>query len=89
MGASSKKPARNPLLGAAVLKELLKRRAAVEPAPRLANGGPLPAPTDGVRALYEGVLRDLRLTDEQVEEYLRSHGAEVAEAIKGQGHRGA
>ncbi len=55
----------------------------------LSTGAPLPAPTEGVRSLYEGVLRDLGLTDEQVEVYLREHGAEVEEAIKGQGRRGA
>ena len=89
MAGPSKKPARSPLLGAAVLRELLRRRSAVEPTPRLANGAPLPSPTDGVRTLYQGVLRDLGLTDKQVEDYLREHAAEVEEAIKGQGRRGA
>ena len=79
---------RNPLLGAAVLRALLLRRAQVEPAPRLATGKALPAPTDGVRSLYEGVLRDLGITDEQVAEYHRQHEAEVAEAIAGHGRRG-
>ncbi len=79
---------RNPLLGAAVLRELLRRRSRVEPQQRLQGGGALPAPTEGVKALYEGVLRDLGLTDEQVEQYLAEHGAEVEEAIAGHGRRG-
>jgi hypothetical protein len=83
------KKSRNPLLGAAVLRELLRRRSAVDPAPRLASGNALPGPTDGIKALYEGVLRDLGLSDAQVEEYLRSHTSEVEEAIKGHGRRGA
>ena len=85
MGASSNK--RKALLGAAVLRELLGRRSRVEPAPRLATGVALPAPTDGVRTLYEGVLRDLGLTDEQVREYQEAHAAQVAEAIAGHGRR--
>ena len=83
------KKAKNSLLGAAVLKALLTRRAAVDPAPRLADGKQLPGPLDGVRALYDGVLRDLKLTDEQVEKYLAGHAEEVEEAIKGHGRRGA
>ena len=86
MGQSQKRG--NSLLGAAVLRELLGRRTRVEPAPRLATGAALPGPTDGVRTLYEGVLRDLGLTDEQVERYQQEHAAEVAEAIAGQGRRG-
>jgi hypothetical protein len=87
VGQASK--TRNPLLGAAVLKELLRRRSQVEPAPRLASGSALPGPTEGVRTLYEGVLRDLQLTDEQVEQYLSEHADEVAQAIAGHGRRGA
>jgi hypothetical protein len=79
---------RNPLLGAAVLKELLRRRSRVEPAGRLLGGGALAAPTEGVKALYEGVLRDLNLTEEQVDRYLAEHAAEVEEAIAGHGRRG-
>ncbi len=80
---------KNPLLGAAVLKETLRRRQQVEPAPQLASGRTLPPATAGIQALYEGVLRDLGLTDAQVEEYLATHAAEVDEAIKGHGRRGA
>ena len=71
----ARKPRRNPLLGAAVLKALLRRR-------------------DGddwkkTQALYEGVLRDLDLSDEQVERYLTGHAEEVEEAIRGHGRRGS
>jgi len=68
------KPRRNPLLGAAVLKALLLRR----------RGDDLTK----TRSLYEGILRDLSLTDEQVETYLAQHGEEVEEAIRGHGRRG-
>jgi hypothetical protein len=71
----ARKPRRNPLLGAAVLKALLRRR-------------------DGddwkkTQALYEGILRDLDLSDEKVEQYLRDHADEVEEAIRGHGRRGS
>ena len=72
--------ARSPLLGAAVLRELLKRRIGDEPG---GVGG------DGLSALYEGVLRDLGLSDQDVEKYLAEHGAEVEQAIRGQGRRGS
>ena len=74
MGAPSGKPRRNPLLGAAVLKALLSRRTG-----------------DGARqatALYEGVLRDLKLTNEAVEAYLAAHEDEVEQAIRSHGRRG-
>jgi hypothetical protein len=71
----SGKPRRNPLLGAAVLKALLRRRA----------GDDLVK----TQALYEGILRDLELTEEQVDRYLAEHGDEVEEAIRGHGRRGA
>jgi hypothetical protein len=35
----------------------------------------------GFRFVYEGVLRDLELTDEEVAEYLAAHVAEVEAAI--------
>jgi hypothetical protein len=70
-----RKQRRNPLLGAAVLKALLRRRAGED--------------QEKTRSLYEGILRDLALTDEQVEQYLAEHGAEVEEAIRGHGRRGA
>jgi hypothetical protein len=69
------KPRRTPLLGAAVLKALLLRR----------RGDDLTK----TRSLYEGILRDLGLTDEQVETYLAQHGEEVEEAIRGHGRRGS
>jgi hypothetical protein len=71
----SGKTRRNPLLGAAVLKALLRRRAGDD----LAKA----------QALYEGILRDLDLTEEQVDRYLADHGDEVEEAIRGHGRRGA
>ena len=69
------KPRRNPLLGAAVLKALLRRRAGDD--------------LDKTKALYEGILRDLELTDEQVDRYLVEHAEEVEEAIRGHGRRGS
>ena len=36
---------------------------------------------DGFRFVYEGVLRDLELEDQDVAEYLASHRAEVEAAI--------
>jgi hypothetical protein len=68
------KPRRNPLLGAAVLKALLRR------------GGD---DAQKRQALYEGILRDLNLTDAQVEAYLQTHAEEVEEAIRGHGRRGS
>ena len=66
---------RSPILGAAVLKALLSQHGE--------------AGQDGERELYKGVLRDLDLTDEQVEEYLAEHGEEVEEAIRTHGRRGS
>jgi len=39
-------------------------------------------------ALYEGILRDLGVTDAQVEAYLSAHADEVEEAIRSHGRRG-
>ena len=39
-------------------------------------------------ALYEGILRDLEVTDEMVETYLMEHEAEVEQAIRSHGRRG-
>ena len=66
---------RNPLLGAAVLKALLQRRAGDD--------------RKKTASLYEGILRDLGVTDEQVEKYLSEHAEEVEEAIRGHGRRGS
>jgi len=68
------KPRKNPLLGAAVLKALLRRRSGDE--------------LVKAKSLYEGILRDLDLTEEQVDRYLAEHGEEVEEAIRGHGRRG-
>ena len=68
------KPRRNPLLGAAVLKALLRQRGGDE--------------LKRTSLLYEGVLRDLSLTDEQVEKYLAEHAGEVENAIRSHGRRG-
>jgi len=73
--ASTGKPRKNPILGAAVLKALLQRRKGDDQAK--------------TQTLYEGVLRDLDLTDEQVEKYLAEHAAEVEEAIRSHGRRGS
>ncbi|MBS2025327.1 MAG: hypothetical protein JST92_23240 [Deltaproteobacteria bacterium] len=62
---------KNPVLGAAVVKTVLQR------------SGKNPASL----ALYEGLLRDLNLTDGEVEKYLVDHQAEVNEAIKSHGRR--
>jgi hypothetical protein len=73
MADAAKKSARkNPLFGAAVVKAVLRKR-------------------DGVTAsneLYEGILRDLGVTDAQVEEYLAEHAEEVELAIRSHGRRG-
>jgi hypothetical protein len=37
--------------------------------------------TDGFRFIYAGVLRDLDLTEAEVEEYLAAHKGEVEAAI--------
>ncbi|OLC78197.1 MAG: hypothetical protein AUH83_03015 [Deltaproteobacteria bacterium 13_1_40CM_4_68_19] len=63
---------KNPLFGAAVVKAVLRKR-------------------DGVSAssaLYEGILRDLGVTDDQVEAYLSAHADEVEQAIRSHGRRG-
>jgi hypothetical protein len=71
MERPSSKPKKNPLLGAAVVKQVLRRQ------------GP-----GASSALYLGLLRDLGLTDEQVEAYLREHAAEVETALQTHGRRG-
>jgi hypothetical protein len=72
--AGERKTRRNPLLGAAVLKALLRRRAGDD--------------QQKTQALYDGILRDLVLTDAEVEAYLETHAAEVEQAIRGHGRRG-
>jgi hypothetical protein len=75
MATKTGKPRRNPLLGAAVLKALLRRREGDD--------------SKKTQALYDGILRDLGLTDQQVDRYLLEHGEEVEEAIRGHGRRGS
>jgi hypothetical protein len=73
MGDTAGKSARkNPLVGAAVVKAVLRKRAGVS----------------ATSALYEGILRDLGVTDAEVEEYLAEHGEEVEQAIRSHGRRG-
>ncbi len=74
MGESRGKSRRNPLLGAAVLKALLRRRSGES--------------RQQTSSLYEGVLRDLKLTDAEVETFLVSHEADVERAIRSHGRRG-
>jgi hypothetical protein len=64
--------AKNPLFGAAVVKAVLRKRGGVT----------------ATSALYEGILRDLGVTDEQVEEYLKGHADEIEQAIRSHGRRG-
>lgn len=60
---------KNPLFGAAVLKLSFRLRGE--------DAGP------GFQFVYEGVLRDLAVTDEDVERYLADHRTEVEEAVRG------
>ena len=63
---------KNRLLGAAVVKAVLRKR----------TGNP-----GATSSLYEGILRDLGVTDAQVESYLAEHQAEVEQAIRSHGRR--
>jgi hypothetical protein len=73
MGDTGGKSARkNPLFGAAVVKAVLRKR----------NG------VSATSALYEGILRDLGVTDAEVEAYLDEHHEEVEQAIRSHGRRG-
>jgi hypothetical protein len=65
-------PKKNRLLGAAVVKAVLRKR----------TGDPSATST-----LYENILRDLGVTDTQVEAYLSAHEAEVQQAIRSHGRR--
>jgi hypothetical protein len=64
---------KDPLFGAAVVKAVLRKRSGESGATSL---------------LYEGILRDLGVTDAQVEQYLADHAAEVEQAIRSHGRRG-
>ena len=73
MGDSAKKaPKKNPLFGAAVVKAVLRKRGGVS----------------ATSALYEGILRDLGVSDADVEDYLAEHAEEVEQAIRSHGRRG-
>ena len=73
MGDTGGKSARkNPLFGAAVVKAVLRKRDGVS----------------ATSALYEGILRDLGVTDAEVEAYLDEHREEVEQAIRSHGRRG-
>ena len=39
-------------------------------------------------SLYEGILRDLGVTDAEVEQYLAEHQQDVEQAIRSHGRRG-
>lgn len=60
---------RNPLFGAAVLKLSFELRES--------EG------SEGFRFVYDGVLRDLGVTDEEVDQYLAEHRSEVEDAVRG------
>jgi len=60
---------KNPLFGAAVLKRSFQLRGE--------EAGP------GFQFVYEGVLRDLGVTDEDVERYLADHRSEIEDAVRG------
>ncbi len=64
---------KNPLFGAAIVKAVLRKRAG-----------------DGAAtsSLYEGILRDLGVSDADVERYLAEHEEEVELAIRSHGRRG-
>ena len=66
---------KDPLFGAAVLKLTFLRRNE-EQSPQFTT-------------IYEGVLRDLGVTDAEVDAYLAAHRAEVEAALTGPGRRGS
>jgi hypothetical protein len=75
MAAGSRKgeTRRDPLFGAAVVKAVLRKRS---------------GESGATSVLYEGILRDLGVTDAQVERYLADHATEVEQAIRSHGRRG-
>ncbi len=74
MTAAPRKTGRkNPLFGAAVVKAVLRGRKGEGRA---------------TNRLYEGILRDLGVSDADVEKYLAEHEAEVEQAIRSHGRRG-
>jgi hypothetical protein len=74
MTAGERKTTRkNPLFGAAVVKLVLRKRT---------------GESGASSSLYEGILRDLGVTDADVEKFLAEHEAEVERAIRSHGRRG-
>jgi hypothetical protein len=73
MGASGRKAKKSPLFGAAVVKAVLRKRS---------------AEASATSTLYQGILRDLGVTDEEVEAYLAEHEDDVEQAIRSHGRRG-
>jgi len=61
---------RDPRFGAAVLKVSFRMRG--------------DEASEAFQRVYEGVLRDLGITDEEVEAYLAAHREEVEQAARGQ-----
>lgn len=68
MGKSERKK-RDPIFGAAVLKLTFVRRRE-EQSPQF-------------RSIFEGVLRDLKVTEAQVDAYLAAHRTQIEAAIDG------
>ena len=64
---------KNPLFGAAVVKAVLRKRT---------------GESSATSTLYEGILRDLGVSDKDVERFLAEHEAEVEQAIRSHGRRG-
>ena len=74
MSAGARKTGKkNPLFGAAVVKAVLRKRT---------------GDSGASSTLYEGILRDLGVTDGDVEKYLLEHEVEVQQAIRSHGRRG-
>ena len=64
---------KNPLFGAAVVKAVLRKRT---------------GESGATSVLYEGILRDLEVSDAEVERFLAEHEVEVEQAIRSHGRRG-
>ena len=64
---------KNPLFGAAVVKAVLRKRT---------------GESSATSTLYEGILRDLGVSDKDVERFLAEHEDEVEQAIRSHGRRG-
>jgi len=73
MAANAKSARKNPLFGAAIVKAVLRKRS---------------GDSSTTSTLYQGILRDLGVTDADVEKYLSEHEAEIEQAIKSHGRRG-